>query len=638
MTIIGIGPERFNGEAGALVTDFWLSISSVSVGGSYHVANLDRREDHWYQVKAHLAPGVSIERARIAMNALARQHAETYPQLDSGRDITVFALDEVRFHPEVDAGIVTAGVGLFTIAALILLLACGNLGNLLLVRGTTRRSELAVRLALGAGRARVMSLLLIEALLLSIAGTAAGLLLAAWALRVVPLLPLPIPGAGLDIGIDGRVIAFSAVLALVTGLLFGIVPALRTTRTNVAAALREEGRGRSPTRNVSLVRAGLLALQVAVSLVLVVGAGLFTRSLANVERVDPGVDVANIAVVGTDLGQGGVADAEIANITAQILERVRSLPGVESAALTTRLPLQQGGTTTQVVDGYTPTAGTGAVELPFAFVSRDYFRTMGVPLLAGRTFTADDRAGGPRVILVNETAAKVFWGGDAIGRRIRSESLPNAWREVVGVVADTRVASLDEPPTPMIFYSADQVPVGSFFIVVRTSSDPASLLPSLREALRSVRATLPVTRMMTFDQHVGDALASARVITALMTAFSLLALVLAGFGVYAVVAFSVEQRAPELGIRAALGAAGSRLVRMIIGETLAIVAVGLAVGITVAVFATRGISGMLFGVNPFDPLTFGGAAVLLIAAATGAALIPALRASRTDPVETLRRA
>ncbi|MGH7463742.1 MAG: ABC transporter permease, partial [Longimicrobiales bacterium] len=306
VTIIGIGPAAFNGEAGALLTDFWLSISSTPVGGPFRVANLDRREDHWYQVKARLAPGTSVERARMSMNALALHLAEAWPDLNRGRDITVFANDEVRFHPDVDGSLRTAGAGLFTVAALVLLLACANLGNLLLVRGIGRRPEMAVRQALGAGRARVMSMLLLEALLLSVLGAAAGLGLTALLLPIVLSLPLPIPGGGLDVAIDARVIGFGILLAVATGLLFGLLPSLRATRTDVVSALRDEGRGRTSGRSVSLLRGGLLTLQVAVSMVLVVGAGLLSRSLANVERVDPGFDAERIAVLGTDLQQGSV--------------------------------------------------------------------------------------------------------------------------------------------------------------------------------------------------------------------------------------------------------------------------------------------------------------------------------------------
>ncbi|MEX2152621.1 MAG: ADOP family duplicated permease [Gemmatimonadaceae bacterium] len=640
VTIIGVGPEKFNGEAGALVTDFWLSISSTPVGGEYRVINLDRREDHWYQVKARLAPGVTVERAQAAMTALARDMGETYPALDRGRGITVYGYDDVRFHPQADQALFAANIGLFVAAGLILLIACSNLANLLLVRGISRRPEMALREALGAGKSRVVRLFLLEALLLAALGGAAGLAAATWAVKLVPSLPIPTPGGTLDISFDHRVAIFGVLLTLATGLIFGLLPALRTAPTDVARALRDEGRGRSAGRNISFLRGGLVVVQVAVSLVLVVGAGLLARSLANAERVDPGVDADKIAVLGTNLSQGGFTGPAAGAVVTEIIERLGTLPGVERVALTTRLPAQPGGTTTQTVEGYVPPAGTGSVELPYAAVSRGYFETMGIPLIAGRTFSADDRPESQRMIVVNETAARVFWGesSDALRGRVRAQGSQDesAWRQVVGVVGDVKVASLREPPTPMMYYSADQTGVSSFALVVRTTGDPSGIIGGLRTKLREVRPTLPVTRLLTLESHFGAGLAEARAAAALMGAFSVLALLLASLGVYAVVSFSVERRTQEIGIRVALGAPRAQIVRTVVGDSLVAVGVGLGVGLLVAGLATRGMQGMLFAVGALDQVTFAGAALLLIVSAGIAAFLPALRATRADPAEVLR--
>jgi predicted permease len=635
VTIIGVGPESFNGEAGALITDFWVSISSAAVGGAFRVANLDRREDHWYQVKARLGPGVGVERAQAALDGLAHRLAVEWPELNEGRGITVFGHDDVRFHPEVDRVLTGVGVGLFVVAGLVLLLACGNLGNLLLVRGVARGPELAVRQALGAGRGRVVRLLLLEALLLAGLGGAAGLALAVWSLRFLPLIPLPI--AGLDVGFDHRLLLFGLLLATATGLLFGALPALSATRLDVASRLRDEGRGQSSGRGMTLVRGGLVVVQVAVSVVLIVGAGLFGRSLANAERVDVGVDTGRIAVMGTNLQQAGVTGDAAAALTAQILDRVEAVPGVERAALTTRLPVQPAGTTTQVVEDYHPPSGTGAVELPFASVSRAYFETMGIPVLDGRTFSAVDGPGTPTVVVVNETAARLFWGGNAIGGRIRPQAIDTAWNRVVGVVADVKVTSVQEAPAPMLYYSAEQGGVSAFTVVARTSGDPAALTGVLRAALREVRASLPITRLMPFETHLGDALAAPRATAALIGGFSILALLLATLGVHAVVSFSVERRSRELGIRMALGAAGRDIVGLVVAQTLGIVATGVLAGLALAALATRGLEGILFGVSHVDVVTFAGAAMLLLASAGAAAFLPARRAARADPVEVLKR-
>jgi putative ABC transport system permease protein len=637
VTIIGIGPDRFNGEAGALVTDFWLSISSTPVGGPFRVANLDRREDHWYQVKARLAPGAGLEQARAAMSAAALRMGELYPELDEGRGITVYAWDDVRFHPSFDASVFNVNVALWVIAGLILLLACSNLMNLLLVRAISRAPEIAVREALGAGRARVARLLLLESLLLASLGGAVGLTLGAWAMRVLPALPIPTPGGALDTGFDGRVLAFGLMLTIATGLFFGLAPALRTARTDVATALRGEGRGRSAGRRTSLLRGALVIVQVAVSIVLVVGAGLLTRSLANAQRVNPGFDADRIAVIGTNLPQGGVQPDEFEAVTAQLLERLGALPGVQGVALTTRLPVSGGGSTTQEIENYRPATGTGEVEVPFAYVSRDYFQTMGVATVAGRTFNPDDRRGSPRVVVVNEAAAQRYWNGSALGGRMRGQGAgEDGWVQVVGVVRDVKTSSLQEPPTPMVFYSADQATIGGFSLVARASGDPAALTGALQNALKEVRGTLPVTRLLTMEAHLGAALAQPRLAAALLGGFSLLGLLLAALGVYAVVAFSVERRTQELGIRAALGASAASIMRMVVGQSLATVLIGIAAGLALAFVAVRGMQGMLFGVGAADPATFVTASVLLLAAATVAAFLPARQAARADPVDALR--
>lgn len=639
VTVIGVGPEAFSGDAGAAVVDFWLSISSVPLGGPFRVANLERRQDHWYQVKARLAPGVGIERARAAMDGLARRLAESYPALNEGRGITVFAHDEVRFHPEFDGVVRAANAGLLGVAGLVLLLACSSLGNLLLVRGLARGPEMAVREALGAGRRRVVRLLLLEGLLLAMAGGAAGLAIAWWSMGVVPLLPIPLPGSSLDITFGYRVVLFGLALALATGLLFGLLPALRSSRQGVAAALREEQRGQSAGRAVSLVRGGLVTVQVVLSILLVVGAGLLTRSLVNVERVDPGVDAERIAVVGTSLGQAGVAGDERLVVIGQILDRMRAMPGVTAAALTTRLPVQGGASTTRVVEGFRDPSGTGSVELPLAVVSREYFETMGIPVLAGRVFGEEDRPDAPDALVINEAAARAFWGSPsgAIGGRIRPEDEPTRWSPVVGVVGDVKVGSLQEPPTPMIYFAAEQGAPAAFDVVVRTDRDPAALSRSLRDALRDVRPTLPVTRQTTLEAHLGNALAAPRTAAALLVAFSALGLLLASLGVYAVVAYAVEARTRELGIRAAMGASRRGLVAMVVRESLALVVLGVAVGLALASVAARGLQGMLFGVAAADLATFAVAAAVLLAASAAAAFLPARRAARANPVEALRR-
>ncbi len=635
VVIVGVGPPDLNGAGGALLVDLWLSISSAPVGGAYRVANLEQRESHWYDVVGRLAPGVTLERARAAMQALAAQFAETYPAIDKGRNITVFAYNEIRVHPQADAALLAGGIVSFVVAGAVLLLACSNLANLLLVRGLARAPEIAVRAALGGSRLRIARPLLLEALLLAALGGLGGLVAALWAEHALAGMAL-IPTFGApDLRFDRRLLAFGAVAAVATGLLCGVLPAVRATKT---LALRESDRLHVGMRG-TLLRGGLVAVQVALAVVLVVATALLTRSFVNAAHVDPGVDVDRLAVVGTNLEQAGVAPGDDATVSTAILERVAALPGVDRAAFTIRLPLSPGPSTTTIIEGYAPRAGTGAVELPLAAVSRDYFATMGIDVVAGREFNADDRPNGRPVVIVNETAARLFWNGDAVGRRLRPQSSPDGWREVVGVVADSKVNALSEAPTPMLYWSAEQVGVNGFAVVARTSGSAAAVAAALPRALKAVRESLPITRPATpFTAQIHAALASARSAASIMGAFSVLALTLAGLGVYAAVSFAVERRSHEIGIRVALGATRTRLVTMVVGESLAVAGIGVVAGLGLALLAAQSLRSMLFGVPPADSASFASAAALLVAAAVRRRARACAARRAREPVGRIARA
>jgi predicted permease len=636
VTVIGVGPANFNGDGGTLVTDFWLSISSTPVGGQFRVDNLERREDHWYDVVARLAPGVTVEQARAGLDALAVQMGEANPELDRGRGLTAFAPGEVRMHPEVDGVLFPVGIGVMVVVGLVLLLACSNLANLLLVRGVSRSQEMAIRQALGAGRGRLVRLYLLEAVLLSTLGGAAGVLLASWAVGLFPRLPMPTPASmHIDVAIDGRVLAFSAFLAFATALFFGLLPAARAGDGDVAGPLRDDQRSSSAGRG-ALLRRGLVAVQVAVSLVLLVGAGLLVRSLSNVRSADSGIDVDRLALLGVDPSQAGMPPEAGPMLMEDLMQRIGAMPGVTAVALTTRLPVARGGSTTTVVEGYTPPTGGEEVELNFAYVTPSFFEALGIELASGRTFTTDDRRETQRVVVVNETAAQRYWNGDAVGKRMRPQGNNTNWREVIGVVRDVKVGQLQEEATPMVYFSTGQAQIGCCYILARTDGDPEALLNGLRGALREAAPQLAPTRLTTMESHLSQSLAGPRAAAALLGAFSVLALVLASLGVYAVVSFTVARRAAEIGIRLALGAARSRLIAMVVAESLVTVGLGVAVGLAVAFLATPRLEAILFQVGSVDPLAFGGGALLLVLVGGLASLIPALRAARADPVDTLR--
>jgi predicted permease len=639
VTIVGVGPDGLTGSGTPLLTDFWLSISATIVSGDFQVANLRRREDHWYQVLARLAPGVTVPQAQAAMDALAARLAAEYPQFDRGRGITVFASRDVRIHPQGDRNLFLAGGLLSAVVLTVLLLACANLANLLLVRGLSRSGETAVRCALGAPRSRVARLFFIESLLLSGSGGLLGLILTRWALAAIPALPISgILGGTLELSIDRRVAFFSVVLMAITGVLFGLAPAIRTARTDVARALRDERRGASMDGGTSRLHSLLVAVQVAASLVLVLGTGLVARSLIALQTQDPGVDVDRVAYLRADWSRTGIEGDRARVAIDELRQRIEILPAVTRAALVTRLPAQQSGTTTTEVEGYRPLAGTDGVELPFALVTDGYFETMGIALLQGRFFNDDDVPGGDGVsIVINQTAARRFWGnGNPIGRRMRAQGAEAWTRTVVGVVGDAPVARLGENPRPMFYRSTRQVPAMPSYLVVRTDGDPATILTSVRGELSALHPTAVIDAQGTLAMHFGATLAAPRLIARAMGAFSALALLLAGLGIYVVVSFSVARRRSELAIRMAMGADRACVVRMVVREAAGVVVAGLVVGLVVSVLAAPRLGGMLYGVPALDPLAFGGAVIVLLGVAWIAAFVPARRAAGADPMAALR--
>lgn len=638
VTIIGVGPEALLGSYAPLRTDYWLSIASTVVGGPFRVANLERRQDHWYDVRARLAPGVTVAQAQAAMHGLATRLAEQYPELNRGRDITVFSSSDVRIHPSEDRNLFLAGGLLTALAAMVLLVTCANLANLLLVRGLGRSGEMAVRRALGARRGRVARLFIIESLLLSMAGGALGVLLAVWVVSVIPSLPIPWPGdAVIELAVDGRVIAFSLALMAVTGLLFGLVPALRSAGTDVAKVLRDDRASVSGGRRTIRLRNALVGVQVAASLVLVLGTGLLARSLAALESIDTGVDVDRVAFIRADFGSAGLDDDALRQARWTLLDRVRAMPGVSAAGASSRLPAQGSGSTTTVVEGYTPSAGTDAVELPYVFVSDGYFEAMGIPLVAGRLFEdADANRPGP-AILINQTAADRFWPGqDPIGKRMRGQT-SEVWRTVVGVVGDAPVSTLAQHE-PIMYFTDRANNMSAPYVVARVAAGmrPEALIAPLRTAVEESPYTPTIASQGTLASHFGAALDAPRFGAILMAAFAILAAVLAGLGIYAVVAFAVARRTAELGIRMALGAGRSDVIRMVLGDVALTVGLGLAAGVAVALPGAALLEGTLYGISTRDPVTFAGAVVFILLVAVTAAWLPARRAAGTDPAGALR--
>jgi putative ABC transport system permease protein len=528
---------------------------------------------------------------------------------------------------------------------LVLLIACANVANLLLARAAAREGEMAVRAALGAGRGRIVRQLLTESALLGLAGGALGLLLAYWGTDLlVALQPRGIPRLH-EIGVDAAVIGFTLGVSLLTGLLFGLVPAVQATRKELIGAIRESGRGSLAGRRGTRIRGGLVVAQTALAVMLLAGSGLLIRSFVSLQQVDPGFRSGNVLGVNLALPASAYPEEpQREQFFARLLERVGAVPGVRAAGAVSSLPLT--GRNTAL--GFFPAGQEPppAGEMPIAqlrFATDDYFRAMGIPLLRGRTFTGQDAAGAPYALLLSETAvARHFPGEDPIGRRLTLTYPrgPNPGGlltgEVVGVVGSVRQLGLDEAAEPEIYVSYRQVPVGSMDLAVRGELPPMALAATIREAIREIDPSLAVGEFRTVEQIVADSVAQPRFYMLLLSIFAAVALVLASIGIFGVISYAVVQRTREIGIRVALGAAPGTVLRLVVGGALSLTGIGLGFGLVGALLGNRILGGLLFGVTPSDPLTLVVVVTILLAVSLVASYLPARRAVRVDPIAALR--
>ncbi len=647
VTLIGVGPEGYDGALPGVANDFWLSLSSAGpVGGDFYWRTLERRQDHWFLTIARLRPGVSVRQAQAAMNLLAQRLAADYPDLNEGREITVMHTSRVRVHPDEDAGLYAAGGVLLAVAILVLVIACGNLANLLLARASTRGREIAVRLAIGATRGRLIRHLLVESLILSITGGAVGVLFAFVVGRVLQAHQPPMMGPlTMNVSLDWRVLAYAFGLSVVTGIVFGLAPAIRASRPDLVPSLKDTNEslaaGQRHTHRLRWLglRNILVMVQVAVSMVLLVGAGLLVRSLMKVQNVELGYTADRLAMIRADAREAGYEPEEGRQFFLELRTRVAALPGVQAAGLTTRLPTSpSGGSSTLEIEGYQPATGTGHVEVIFSYISPEYLEALGVPIQLGRGFTDNDRFETERVALVNRAFAERYWGTqDVIGRRYRHQGHPDSWVRIVGVVADFKVRTPDERPTPIFFRPlAQSSEISRLYLVARTAGDPSSTAGMMHRELRALDSAVPVHEAGTMRDHVSRALALQRAAAGGLAAFGGLALLLASMGLYAVVAFAVSQRKAEMGIRVALGASGGRVFGMVVKEMMVVVGIGVAVGMVLSLLATPAIESLLFDTVPGDPLTLTFIALLLVTVALAATWLPASRAARADPMSALR--
>ncbi|HEV8375499.1 MAG TPA: ABC transporter permease, partial [Candidatus Polarisedimenticolia bacterium] len=519
----------------------------------------------------------------------------------------------------------------------VLLIACANATNLLLARAVSRRKEIAIRLAVGASRLRLVRQLLTETLILSLLGGGLGLLVAWWGVDLLVLAGPPLPRLD-EIRIDGHVLAFTAAISLLTGIVFGLAPAVQASSHDFQESLKEGGWQGGAGSGRRRLRGLLVVGEVALSLVLLIGAGLLVRSFVRVLGSERGFDTSRVLAV--DLSLPYTAYEEPAKQVAffsQLLDRVKGLEGVEAAGVVSHLPLSGNNTNSGLlIEGRTWPEG----DPPLAddrLVSADYFRCLRIPVLKGRAFTPHDDAGSPRVAIINESLARRFFPDqDPIGKRIDMNWKSSGWQEIVGVVGDVRHDGLDLPVMPAVYVPYLQAPDWGMTLVVRSLGDPLSLVGAVRAQVYVVDRNQPLSRIRTMEQLVGESVGPRRLSMLLLGGFAALALFLAAIGIYGVLAYSVTQRIHEIGIRMALGARRGDVLRLVVGQGLKLVVAGVVLGLAAAVPLARLLSGMLFGVSVTDPWTFAGIPVVLCAVALIACYLPARRAANVDPLAALR--
>lgn len=636
-TVIGVAPEGFGSKQlpGAAL-DLWLP---------YHMyphLNPGQESSGNLGITARVRVGVEVGAARAVVEAIGQRIRADRRQRGSESDFALGAFDwtDMYLHPDMDGPILAIAGLLTAVVALVLLVACVNLAGFLLARGMERRREVGIRLALGAGRGQVVRQLMLEALLLGMAGGAVGLFLGIWTARALASIELPVPiDLDLGIGLDPTVLAITTGVSLLAGLLFGLAPALQASRTPVGCVLREEGNAVAGGGRRIDLRGLLVTGQLALSVVLLVGAGLFARSLAAAGRADPGFDTGDAAIVEIQGGGAGyTSGVEFLPVLEAALQDLEQQPDVRAAALVTRLPLDLGNWVDFFeVPGVDPPPGRDNHRIEFNSVSPGYFGAMGVDLLEGRSFSAADRADAAPVALVSRALAEHFWPGEsAVGRTLIPTSRRDEPVTVVGVVDDVKVWSLQEPPRPYLYRPFAQSPSTFANLVVRGTLPPPTLGRHATEALRRADPDLFIARLTDMSAHLGYTLFLPRMGALLVGAVALLALLLSAIGLWGIVSYGVARRTREMGIRMSLGAGVASVIGLVVRQGLVLAGVGAALGLGASLLLGRLLEPYLIGVGSFDAVTLLGVPLLLLVVVSFAALIPARSAARVDPVEALR--
>jgi len=641
MTVIGVMPPGFQGTLRGYKLDVWMPAPMQAV--------LDPASDQWNRsnrsflltgrLKNGVAPGAAQAELSVLAEALHREHPQEWTDVRGvGRRLTLLTESRIRIAPPEARGPAVAGSALLmVVVGLVLLVACANLAGLLLARAAARRREIAIRLALGASRGRLIRQFVTESALVTCIGGGLGLLITAWATRLLERFqpPIGVP-IRLELPMDFRVVGFAIGVSLFTGVLLGLVPSMQASRPALVPALKDESAGGRPVR--TRMREAFIAGQVALSFLLLIGAGLFLRSLARANAIDPGFRARNGAMGTVDLSLNGYPPERGRILIASALERLRATPGIDAAAWTTLVPLAPGAASRRGMNirDYTRQPGED-LEFHFARISDGYFETMQVDIVRGRAIDARDGPGAPGVVVVNESFARRFWPkADPLGQGISVQGPAGPFLTVVGVARDGKYQTMTEDPVPFVYFPLAQEYSPVLTLVARADRDPAAAVRAMRASLLAEDPDLPIFSAQTLGEHLALTLLPQRVAAVVLGSFGAVALLLAAMGIYGIVAFTVSQRTREIGVRVALGAVRRDVIRLMVRNGMRPVVIGVGIGLVSALAVTRLLKSFLTGVSPTDPATFAAVVVAFLGVALWAALLPARRAAHIDPLVALR--
>jgi predicted permease len=637
-TVVGVTPPNFKGTFSLAGPDHvWVPLSMREQLTSGQLRQLGpNRRFRWLNIVGRLKPGVSLRQAEVAMQTMASALEKQYPTENQGRTVRLALQSQAALGINQRSQFVLAGGVMMGMVGLVLLIACVNLANLLLAQSAQREREISLRSALGASRSRLVRQLMTESVLLALLGGAGGLAVAYWGRSALWSFRPPFLGnASIDLSFDARVLAFTGTIAVLTGLLFGLAPAIRASRANLSEMMKVGGRGGSGLGH-SRLRSLLVVAEIALAAVALIGSGLFVRSMQAAQRIDLGFDSKHVGFVGLNPGSQKYAPARGLQFYQDAVVRARSVPGVEAGAVATAPPFGGGILLTVFPEGQQQNSSYRGTLTLFNDVSPGYFGTLRIPLRAGRDFNDFDREGSTRVAVVNEAMARQLWPGeDALGKRFSIVQDPVVY-EVVGVAATSVVLQIGETPQPVIYRPLAQEYAPATTLLVRTTSGPAEALGPVRDQVQTLDRNMPLRNTGTLQERLAQGLWAPRMGAALLSIFGGLALALAMIGVYGVISYSVSQRTQEIGVRMALGAQAGDVLRLVLTQGMTLAAGGAAAGLIAAFLAARVVAGLLYGVSPKDPLTFAAVGGVLLAVALVACYVPARRATRVDPLVALR--